>query len=80
MAEVAALRARTAGPSTRWARECGVTNAKQMLLTGREIDGDEAFRIGFASAVFDSEDLEAGAVDVGEGLKCPGFISHGCMY
>ncbi len=52
------------GASTRWARECGVTNAKQMLLTGRVIDGDEAFRIGFASAVYESEDLEAGALDM----------------
>ncbi|MBB83343.1 MAG: hypothetical protein CL931_05985 [Deltaproteobacteria bacterium] len=52
------------GASTRWARECGVTNAKQMLLTGREIDGDEAFRIGFASAVFDSDALEAGALEM----------------
>ena len=52
------------GASTRWARECGVTNAKQMLLTGRVIDGDEAFRIGFASAVYDSEELETGALDM----------------
>lgn len=52
------------GASTRWARECGVTNAKQMLLTGRVIDGDEAFRIGFASAVYESADLEAGALEM----------------
>ncbi len=52
------------GASTRWARECGVTNAKQMLLTGRVIDGEEAFRIGFASAVFDSADLEAAALEM----------------
>ena len=52
------------GASTRWARECGVTNAKQMLLTGRVIDGEEAFRIGFASAVYDSADLEAGALEM----------------
>ena len=52
------------GASVRWARECGVTNAKQMLLTGRVIDGDEAFRIGFASAVFDSDALEAGALEM----------------
>jgi enoyl-CoA hydratase/carnithine racemase len=52
------------GASTRWARECGVTNAKQMLLTGREIDGDEALRIGFASAVYDSDALEAGAFEM----------------
>ena len=52
------------GASTRWARECGVTNAKQMLLTGRVIDGDEAFRIGFASGVFDSDALQAEAFDM----------------
>ena len=52
------------GASTRWARECGVTNAKQMLLTGRVIDGDEAFRIGFATAVYDSDDLQAGALEM----------------
>jgi enoyl-CoA hydratase/carnithine racemase len=52
------------GGSTRWARECGVTVAKEILLTGREIDGDEAFRIGYASAVFDSDELEAGALEM----------------
>ena len=52
------------GASTRWARECGVTNAKQMLLTGRVIDGDEAFRIGFASAVYESAELRAGALEM----------------
>ena len=41
-----------------------MTNAKQMLLTGREIDGDEALRIGFASAVFDPDALEAGALEM----------------
>ena len=52
------------GASTRWARECGVTNAKQMLLTGREIDGDEAFRIGFASGVFESDALMDAALSM----------------
>lgn len=52
------------GASTRWARECGVTNAKQMLLTGRVIDGDEAFRIGFASGVYDSDALEDAALEM----------------
>ena len=54
------------GASTRWARECGVTNAKQMLLTGRVIDGDEAFRIGFATAVHDSDALEARTLEMAQ--------------
>jgi enoyl-CoA hydratase/carnithine racemase len=52
------------GASTRWARECGVTHAKQMLLTGRVIDGDEAFRIGFATAVHESGELQAAALEM----------------
>lgn len=52
------------GASTRWARECGVTNAKRVLLTGREIDAEEAVRIGFASERFTSETLEAGALEM----------------
>jgi enoyl-CoA hydratase len=35
-----------------------------MLLTGRVIDGDEAFRIGFAQAVFDSDALASGALEM----------------
>lgn len=54
------------GASTRWARECGVTNAKRMLLTGRVIDGEEATRIGFASGVFDSKALDAEALAMAE--------------
>ncbi len=52
------------GASTRWARECGVTNAKRVLLTGREIDAEEAVRIGFASERFASDALEAGALEM----------------
>jgi enoyl-CoA hydratase/carnithine racemase len=52
------------GASTRWARECGVTNAKRVLLTGREVDAEEAVRIGFASERFSSEALEAGALEM----------------
>lgn len=56
------------GASTRWARECGVTNAKQMLLTGREIDGDEAFRIGFASGVYESDALWEAALGMASAI------------
>ena len=45
------------GASTRWARLVGATNAKEIILTGKIIDGDEALRIGFASAVHPSEQL-----------------------
>ena len=56
------------GASTRWARECGVTEAKRMLLTGREIDGEEAVRIGFASACHASDALEAEALAMAQAI------------
>jgi len=45
------------GASTRWARLVGTTKAKEIILTGKVFDGDEAVRIGFASAVHPSERL-----------------------
>ena len=45
------------GGPVRWAREVGVTRAKEIMLTGRVIDGEEAARIGFATGVYPSEDL-----------------------
>jgi enoyl-CoA hydratase/carnithine racemase len=50
------------GSSTRWAREVGVTRAKEILMTGRVVDGNEAYRIGFASAVHESSELEAASL------------------
>lgn len=52
------------GSSTRWAREVGVTRAKEILMTGKVIDGNEAQRIGFASAVYDSDSLWDGALSM----------------
>ena len=35
-----------------------------MLFRSRVIDGDEAFRIGFANAVHDSDELEGAALEM----------------
>jgi enoyl-CoA hydratase/carnithine racemase len=50
------------GGSTRWARLVGTTRAKELILTGRELDADEAVRWGFASAAHPSERLREGAL------------------
>ena len=50
------------GASTRWARLVGVTNAKEIILTGRVLDADTALRMGFASARHASDELLDGAL------------------
>ena len=58
------------GASTRWARLVGTTNAKEIILTGKTFDGDEALRIGFASAVYPSKQL------MGEALSFAASIAE----
>ena len=45
------------GGSTRWARLVGVTNAKEIILTGKVLNGQDAYRIGFASGVYPANRL-----------------------
>lgn len=45
------------GASTRWARLVGATRAKEIILTGREVDAETAVRWGLASAMHPSAEL-----------------------
>ena len=45
------------GGTQRLARVCGLGVAKDLILTGRTIDADEARRIGLVSAIHEPEDL-----------------------
>lgn len=45
------------GASTRWARLLGVQRAKEIILTGKIVTGEEALRIGFASELHPSSTL-----------------------
>ena len=45
------------GGATRLARLLGVQRAKEIILTGKVVSGDEAFRIGFASELHPSAEL-----------------------
>ena len=51
------------GASTRWARLLGVQRTKEILLTGKVVGGEEAYRIGFASELHPSESLWEGALE-----------------
>jgi enoyl-CoA hydratase/carnithine racemase len=50
------------GASTRWARLIGTTRAKEIILTGREIDAETAVRWGLASAAHPSDELMGAAL------------------
>jgi enoyl-CoA hydratase len=45
------------GGTQRLARVCGLGAAKDLILTGRTIDAEEALRIGLVSAVYEPEEL-----------------------
>jgi enoyl-CoA hydratase/carnithine racemase len=45
------------GASTRWSRLIGVAATKEIILTGKIVDSEEAFRIGFATRVYTAETL-----------------------
>jgi enoyl-CoA hydratase len=47
------------GGTQRLARVCGLGVAKDLILTGRTIDAEEALRIGLVSAVYEPGELRA---------------------
>ncbi len=50
------------GASTRWSRLVGPSKAKEIILTGKVIGGEEAHRIGFANTVHAPDKLMAEAL------------------
>lgn len=60
----------TAYTGAAWAlpRLIGVSRAKQYLLTAASVGGEEAFTAGLLSHLFDGEQLQAGTLELAEGI------------
>ncbi|MCH8284736.1 MAG: enoyl-CoA hydratase/isomerase family protein [Chloroflexi bacterium] len=56
------------GAATRLSRTVGLSKAKEMLLTGMIVDGEEARRIGLVNRTFSSERLMDGALEVARSI------------
>lgn len=57
------------GGSSRLPAIVGLGRAKELIMTGREFDADEAFRIGFANRVAPAAELDAVTAELTEQLN-----------
>eukprot|EP00340_Litonotus_pictus_P003644 CAMPEP_0170516326 /NCGR_PEP_ID=MMETSP0209-20121228/2565_1 /TAXON_ID=665100 ORGANISM="Litonotus pictus, Strain P1" /NCGR_SAMPLE_ID=MMETSP0209 /ASSEMBLY_ACC=CAM_ASM_000301 /LENGTH=188 /DNA_ID=CAMNT_0010801155 /DNA_START=264 /DNA_END=830 /DNA_ORIENTATION=+ len=59
-----------AGGSQRLSRVIGIPKAKELILIGRRIDGEEAFKIGLLNHVFaTNEDMENYCLDISSKIQ-----------
>jgi len=57
-----------AGGTVRWAQLVGRAKALELLLTGRDIDAEEALRLGWLLAIHDPVDIDAAALDLARSI------------
>jgi enoyl-CoA hydratase len=63
------------GGTQRLARVCGLGVAKDMILTGRIVDAEEALRIGLVSSVYEPGELRERVADTARALAAKGPLA-----
>ncbi len=63
------------GGTQRLARAIGPALAKDLILTGRTIDAEEALRVGLVSAVYPSEELLDRVLEIAGGLAAKSAVA-----
>jgi enoyl-CoA hydratase len=63
------------GGTQRLARSVGIGVAKELVLTGRVVDADEAFRIGLVNAVYEPEELIEKTLETARALAGKGPLA-----
>jgi enoyl-CoA hydratase/carnithine racemase len=57
-----------AGGTVRWARSIGRAKALELLLTGRDVEADEALALGWLLAIHDPADVDAAALGLARSI------------
>src|SRR4051794_2108981 len=65
------------GGTQRLARLVGASRAKDIILTGRQVDADEALRIGLADRVVPSEEVLTTALELAASLASGAVVAQG---
>ena len=65
------------GGSQRLPRLIGAAKAKELILTGRQIDADEALRLGVVSSVVPSAELADTVMETAAGFAQGPVVAHG---